>query len=309
MILTVTLNAALDVTYTVDALVPYATHRIGSVTARAGGKGVNVARVAAALGHETAVTGFAGGATGTAIRAELAAAGLRDELVAVAAESRRTATVVDGVDATGFHEPGPEVRTTEWSAFCASFAGLARAAHVVVCSGSLPPGVPLDAYAVLVDIARRHGARTVVDAEGSSLRAALAARPDIVKPNLAELTATVGITEPLAGGRALCAAGARSVVVSSGPDGLLAVTGEGTWRARPPRRIRGNPTGAGDAAVAALAAGLVHDAPWPRRLRDATALSAAAVAAPLAGEFDAPAYHRMRVEISLEELDATHLDR
>jgi tagatose 6-phosphate kinase len=88
-------------------------------------------------------------------------------------------------------------------------------------------------------------------------------------------------------------------VVSRGAEGLLAITGEGVWRAVPAERLAGNPTGAGDAAVAALTAGLVGRRSWPDRLADAVALSAAAVGAALAGGFDEEIYgrHRGRVEV------------
>jgi tagatose 6-phosphate kinase len=88
-------------------------------------------------------------------------------------------------------------------------------------------------------------------------------------------------------------AGAEAVVVSLGADGMLALTPDGELMAKPPRRMTGNPTGAGDAAVAALSAGLARGASWPERLREAVALSAAAVSAPLAGDFDGPAYREL----------------
>ncbi|TQM09419.1 1-phosphofructokinase family hexose kinase [Pseudonocardia kunmingensis] len=308
MILAVTLNAALDVTYDVDALVPHATHRVREVRTRAGGKGVNVARVLRALGHDVVVSGFAGGATGAAIRADLAAAGLPDALVPVAGESRRTVTVVaaaDG-DATLFNEPGPEVSDDEWAAFADRFAVLAAGADAVVLSGSLPPGVRPDAYARLVAAT---DARTVVDADGPVLAAALAARPDVVKPNAAELAAVAGAGDPREAAAWLRARGAGAVVASLGADGLLAVTADGAWRARPPRRVAGNPTGAGDACVAALTAGLVAGAAWPDLLRDAVSLSAAAVAAPVAGDVDLDLHRRHRAAVHLEEIHAAHTDR
>ncbi|MFE7243327.1 PfkB family carbohydrate kinase [Streptomyces sp. NPDC057580] len=106
-------------------------------------------------------------------------------------------------------------------------------------------------------------------------------------------------TGPVAAAAARREAGAASVVASLGADGLIAVTPQGSWQARPPERRAGNPTGAGDAAVAALTLGLVAGTPWPERLAVAVALSAATVAAPLAGDF-APAVHadlRERVDV------------
>lgn len=309
MILTVTLNTALDVTYDVAALTPYASHRVGAVSRRAGGKGVNVARVLASLGEPVIVTGLAGGATGTAIRQDLAAAVLEDALVEVSAESRSTVTVVDDGGATAFNEPGGAVQPAEWEAFCASYSRLVRSAHVVVCSGSLPPGVPTDGYARLVGIAAAAGARTLVDSEGEPLLAALSARPDVVKPNAAELVATTSTDDPLTGAMVLRSGGACAVVVTLGADGLLGVTAAGTWRARPPERVTGNATGAGDACAAALAAGMRARTPWPERLQDAVALSAAAVRSPVAGDVDLPTYRRLGAAVPLEDLHAADLDR
>jgi 1-phosphofructokinase family hexose kinase len=292
LILTVTLNAALDVTYHVDALVVHGTNRARDLHQRAGGKGINVARVVHALGHDVVVTGLAGGGTGADIRSDLATAGLRDELVDVAGESRRTVTIVDD-DATVVNEPGPVVTPGEWAGFVTRFAQLARSADVVVLAGSMPPGVPVDGYAQL---GRAAGERAVLlDTSGPPLLAGLAAQPAVVKPNRHEL-AEIGASP-----QHLRANGAGAVVVSAGADGLVAVTGEGSWRARPPERVAGNPTGAGDAVVAALAAGLAAGDPWPDRLRAAVALSAAAVLHPAAGAYDVDAYARFRPTVSVEE--------
>jgi tagatose 6-phosphate kinase len=137
----------------------------------------------------------------------------------------------------------------------------------------------------------------VLDAGGVALRRGAAAGPAIAKPNLAELQAAV--RRPLAGLAAVAAAaaelraeGAQTVVVSLGGDGLLAVTGEGTWHAAPPAQATGNPIGAGDAVVAGLAHGLVLGRPWAERLRHAAALGTACVAAPAAGQFAEADYLR-----------------
>jgi tagatose 6-phosphate kinase len=304
VVVTVTLNAALDVTYDVEALVPHATHRVLEVRARAGGKGVNVARALRQLGRDTVVTGLAGGHTGSLIRADLAASGLPDALVPISGESRRTLTIVSRRDggATLLNEPGPRVRGGEWTRFLARFDRLLAAARAVVLSGSLPAGVPTGAYAELVQAAHQRALPALVDAEGDALHAALRAAPDMVKLNAAELRTTTGHDDPGLGARALLGAGARAVVVSLGPDGLLAMTGAGAWRAAPPEVVLGNPTGAGDATMAALAAGLVGGHPWPETLREAVAVSAAAVLLPVAGGFDPTAYRRFRDAVTVRPL-------
>ncbi|MEU9790659.1 1-phosphofructokinase family hexose kinase [Streptomyces sparsogenes] len=305
MILTVTLNTALDITYQVPRLRAHASHRVTEVTERPGGKGLNVARVLAALGHPTVVTGFAGGVTGAVLRERLAelGGGVTDALVPIAGATRRTVGVVDSTsgDTTQLNEPGPLVTTPEWSAFLGAYAELLREASAVALCGSLPPGVPVGTYAQLIREAHAAGVPTLLDTSGEPLRRGIAARPDIVKPNADELAGLTGSTEPLRAARDARRRGARAVAASLGAKGMLAVTAEGAWRAAPPRRLAGNPTGAGDAAVAGLLSGLVEGAPWPDRLARAVALSAAAVRAPVAGEFDRGTYDELRGRIEITE--------
>jgi len=301
--LTVTLNAALDVTYQVPALTLGESHRPSAVDTRAGGKGINVARVLRTLGHETMVTGLVGGQTGAAIRADVMAAGLREALFEMAGPSRRTVTIVSDHAATSVNEPGPPVSISDWTDFVGGYNALAARASVVVLSGSLPGNLPEDAYAQLI---RATPTPTILDTSDGPLLAGLAARPDVVKPNAAELAAVTGIGDPVTAARLLLARGAGAVVASLGAAGLVAVTEDGVWRAAAPEALRGNPTGAGDACVAALAAGF--DLDWPTRLAEAVAVSAAAVPCPLAGDIDMDTYRELRPAIALEELDA-HADR
>jgi tagatose 6-phosphate kinase len=337
VILTVTLNPALDLTYRVDALVPHGTHRVAAVAERPGGKGLNVAAVLHALGEPVLATGLLGGSTGGRVTSLLAGEGVPASFVPIAEETRRTVAVADHDDATGFWEPGPRVTAGEWAAFVAHFRSLLGGVAVVALSGSLPPGVPIDGYATLIRLASDAGVRTVLDTSGEALRHGLTAAPDLAKPNAAELaalisagdpaaalareTAAVSVRDPavavaaasarnpaaaLARGPGAAAGlgvaeasvvlrlGARAVVVSRGPLGLLALTGDGAFHAVPPEKLAGNPTGAGDACVAALTRGLRDRTSWPDLLADAVALSAAAVAAPLAGAVDLDVYQRLR---------------
>jgi tagatose 6-phosphate kinase len=303
MILTVTLNAALDVTYEVAALRLGGSHRPTAAHVRAGGKGVNVARVLHALGHDTMVTGLVGGDTGAAIRADVLLSGLRESLFPMSGPSRRTVTIVSEGVATAVNEAGPPVSISDWADFVGGYHALAARASVVVLSGSLPGNLPDDAYAQLV---RATSTPVVLDTSGGPLVAGVAARPAVVKPNAAELAETTGLADPVAAARVLLDRGAGAVVASLGHEGLVAVTAAGSWRVRVPETLYGNPTGAGDACVAALAAG--HDLDWPARLAEAVAVSAAAVPCPLAGDIDRDTYARLRPAITVEELDA-HADR
>ncbi|MFC4055283.1 1-phosphofructokinase family hexose kinase [Actinomadura syzygii] len=297
MILTVTPNAALDDTYEVPDARTGEVNRVAAVHRRPGGKGVNVARVLHGLGHEVVAAGFAGGTVGAGIEAGLASLGVPSAFTRTAGESRRTVTVV-AAEVTVFNEPGPTVTAAEWDAFARDYGRLARDAEVVVLSGSLPPGVPPDAYARLVRLA---DAPVILDADGEALRLGLAARPDVVKPNAAELARATGTDDPAAGIRALRGAGAA--VASLGAGGVLAATPDGVLRAELDRPEAGNPTGAGDALAAGLAAGLAGGLPWPERLRRAVALAACAVRSPVAGEVDAAELPALlaRVTVRTEE--------
>jgi tagatose 6-phosphate kinase len=302
VILTVTLNPAIDLTYHVDVLQPGTTHRVSRVDERLGGKGLNVASVLEQLGEPVVATGL-----------------LRDgpaTFTPIAATPRRTVVVADGRDATGFWEPGPVVTPQEWATFTTDFASRLEGIAVVVFSGSLPSGLPGHAYASLIELARSAGCRTILDTSGAALAHGIVARPEVVKPNASELRhllsaassptasgAEAGfLLQPRAADRAesLLLGGTNPTVVveSHGPEGLRALG----WRARPPRHIEGNPTGAGDACVAALARGLVYGTPWPDLLRDAVALSAAAVASPIAGHVDLELYKTLIPEVIVEEI-------
>ncbi len=320
MIVTVTLNVALDVTYRVDALRPGSSVRVTAVTERAGGKGVNVARVLQALGHPVAVTGFAGGGNGADVRADLLAAGLSDDLVPIAGETRRTVSVVDAAgEATVLLEPGPAVTAAEWAALERRLASLLAEASVAVLSGSLPAGLPGDSYATLARLAGTAGVPVILDTSGEALLRALPAGPSVVKPNLDELVAATSAASARPAGQVaadvgdvlgragqLRDRGAEAVVATLGRDGMVASTAAGCWHAlidaAGAPEIRGNPTGAGDAAAAALAVGVAERRSWPDRLRLAAALSAAAVRHDLAGGFDADSYRELLAHVHVRQV-------
>jgi tagatose 6-phosphate kinase len=310
VIITVTLNAALDITYDVDELVPHRSHRVTAVRHRAGGKGVNVASVLNRMGHPVIATGYAGGRTGADLRADLDARGVVHRLLDGGGNSRRTVTVVSGAheDATVFNEPGPVVPADAWASLLRALGELVQEQHarVVVISGSLPQGLPADACSQLVAAAHAHGALVVVDAEGAALRDAVTAGPELVKPNRHELMSATGCADIATGVAALRCLGARDVVVSDGAEGILLFPlREAPLRAWLREPLAGNPTGAGDALVAALAAGLRAGEEWPAMATRAVAWSAAAVRQPVAGEIDAEDVKDLETQVQMEETDDT----
>lgn len=293
----VTPNPAADVTYRVTSLLPGASHRVGDVLERPGGKGVNVARVLHALGVPAVVVAPLGGRAGAGLAEALRAGGHAVRPVPVAAETRRTVTVVDDTGAaTAFNEPGRALTDAEWSAVVAAVAEELADAVALGVSGSLAAGAPGDLLPRLVATARAAGVPTVADTSGPALLSVAAAGPALGKPNADELAEALPGDDGVSGaaGR-LLALGAERVVVSLGADGLLGVSAAGGgagWRVAGVPGVAGNPTGAGDATVAALVRGLVTGASWPEVLADAAALGAAAVLAPAAGEVDRAAFER-----------------
>ena len=323
MIVTVTPNPAEDLTWHVDRLLPGETHRVPAGASRAGGKGINVARVLAAEGHEVLALTTAGGSTGARLADDLARSGLRHALVPIAGETRRSIAIVDEAsgDTSIFNEHGAALSPAEASELVAEAIRLGRGASVVVISGSLPPGLDPDALAALVAELIAAGVAVVVDTSGPGLLAAARAGATVVKPNRDELAAVTGEPDPVAGARLLLDAGAGLVVVSLGADGLLVLdatgAGEGI-RARLPQPLHGNATGAGDAAVAAIAAALaehpelraagdvehVGDAVAARvaMARRATAWSASAVLMPVAGALS-PDHAALEAEVVVTTIE------
>jgi tagatose 6-phosphate kinase len=212
-------------------------------------------------------------------------------------------------EATLFHEAGPRVPATRWDDLETRLAARLPGATALVVSGSLPPGSDAAACARLARLAAAHRVTVLVDTVGPALLQAAAAGADIVKPNADELLDTIGVSDVAEAATVLRRRGAKAVVVSLGAAGMAAFTPEGSWRAAPPTRLAGNPTGSGDAAAAALIAGAAAGAPWPDRLRDAVALSAAAVLQPTAGIVDLRDYRRFVPQILVEEHHASGLDR
>lgn len=284
-VIAITPNPALDITIDIDELVPEATHRIDHATKKLGGKGVNVAAVAGEQGYAAYALGPVPGAsirehpTPSHVHAAFTdtPAGLR----ATYALHQRGLNTTTIINERGAAHP-PEVFAQIVTAV--SDLATAHPGSVVTISGSFPPGAPADFLPHVLEAAHAAGARVIVDTSGAPLRQACELGCDLVKPNAAELADVTGEADLVRGARLLLDAGVRRVVASDGAAGLAAISGrQGVIRARLDHPLEGNPTGAGDALVAALATGLIDGLDEPELLRRAVAWSAAAVRQPVAG--------------------------
>lgn len=298
MILTVTPNPAYDITYRVARVEPGTVHRVADVRERVGGKGVNVARVLMRRGEPVRALGFGN----DSFAADLEAIGLRHDLVPTLRRVRRTVVVHGADETTSFWEPGAALTQPDASDLLVDRlrAHLPEARGVVV-SGSLPAGADPALPARLAEAALGADVPVVVDTDGEPLQIAAGVPGVVLVPNADELGLLVAGSRPGSDvlddcGR-LVASGARAVIATRGEHGMLAATRDGAWRATPEQRVDGNPTGAGDAAAAAIVAGLAAAVDWPTMLSDAVATSAAAVASPVAGEIDESIRERVRVRV------------
>ena len=334
MIITVTPNPAWDVTYEVPALVPGAVHRVTKVHRRLGGKGVNVARVLHATGHDAiaVLPGPSEGAAQLGLDAPGAAAGpqLTWDVVPGLPVIRQTLVVqdADGIT-TSLWEPGVKPdpgtdgalaeRVRAWlhadgrtgqaarDLGTGTSQGVAASARGIVISGSLPPGLDPRFHARLAAMALDAAVPAVVDTSGEALAHAATVPGVVLTPNSGELAELTGSAchdpaEAIAAARALLAGGPLAVVVTLGENGLAAVTRSGTWHGYLAEHLAGNPTGAGDAAAAALIAGLAATANWPQIVRDAVSMSAAAVLSPVAGEVTLANVARLRGQAMVREV-------
>ncbi len=289
MIVTVTLNPAVDKTVRVKRLETGGLNRVLCMREDAGGKGINVSRAIAALGGESIATGFFGGVQGKWIRGELKKLGIRTCFTEIRGAVRTNLKVAaDDGTVTEINEPGPEIAQEELSAFLQGLEELLHEGDLLVLSGSVPPGVPKRIYADLIRLAHGNGARALLDADGESFAEALAAGPDIIKPNLSELTEYCrkkgirpeGAKErdrAVSAGRMLKEAGIGEVIVSMGGDGALFFASQKALYA-PAVSVKALSTvGAGDTMAAAYALASVRSEPFEERVRLAAAAAAGAV--------------------------------
>jgi 1-phosphofructokinase family hexose kinase len=318
LFITVTPNPAWDVTYEVPALVPGEVHRVTRVHRRLGGKGVNVARVLAGLGRDAVavmpgpdgLAAEAGNGTGPLLACDVVPGlpAIRQTLVVHGGDGITTSLWEPGVEPDTGTEARLAGRIRAWLRGDASASADAPpAASGLVSSGSLPPGLDSRVHARLATMALEAGVPALVDTSGEALAHAAAVPGVVLAPNASELAQLTGTTcdrlaEAVTAARAVLSGGPRAVVVTLGENGLVAVTENGAWHGRLARPLAGNPTGAGDAAAAALIAGLADKADWPDVVRDAVALSAAAVLSPVAGEVSPADFARLRADVAIREV-------
>jgi 1-phosphofructokinase/tagatose 6-phosphate kinase len=312
MIITVTLNAAIDKSLSVPNFRLGRRHRTVEQCTMAGGKGVNIARTLKTLGQPVIATGMAGGATGTHIVESLTEESILNDFVRIREESRTNTSVLDPTNGeqTEVNERGPLVSEREIETFTDKLLYLARGAEIVVFAGSVPRGVDPDIYARLIRELQRTGVTTVIDTDGEPLRQAVRAEPDVVSPNVLEAEELVGHEfgeeEELAV-REVAELGAREAIMTL-PDGCIAqvlVDGQPRLcRARIQPLDSAAAVGSGDAFLAGYVAARYEGSEPERCLRFAVACGAESTRRMGAGLVDPREVQRLLGEVSLSDLSS-----
>jgi len=283
MIVCVAANPSIDKLFEVTTLRPRTIHRPDGFVAVPGGKGLNVARAAVALGARVLAVPLLAGHAGRWIEEALTAEGVPSTAVwAAAGETRSSLSVADrdSGELTEFYEDGTEVTAADWDALAATTRSAVSDGAWVTVSGSAPPGAPADAYASLVRMARDAGAAVAVDTRGDALLRSLEAAPDLIKINDVEAGEAIGRAVDT-DGDALAAAGelvrrsgASAVAITRGRRGSVLVAGDLRLRATVDA-VGPYPVGSGDAFLAGLVVGRDDGADWADALRLAAGAAAA----------------------------------
>jgi 1-phosphofructokinase family hexose kinase len=318
MIVTVTLNAAMDRTLSVPNLQLGQRHRASLGFASAGGKGINVARALKRLGVPVVATGLAGGRNGTLIVEDLTSEGILNDFVRIRGDSRTSLAVLDPISNahTEINEWGPEVDEGELEILREKLDYLTSGAEFVVLAGSLPRAVDPGFYGELIrDLNRKH-VLSVLDCDGEPLRLGVEAEPYLVSPNLTEAEALVGheftdAEDLVSGLDEIADLGARNVVLTVA-DGCYALLredrNEHRLRGRAPILEAVSAVGSGDVLLAAFIAARAAGRPLEDAVRSAVAAGAASVLEAGAGRFDVREASRLAGLVEVDQLDPVGQD-
>ncbi|HEL1288481.1 TPA: tagatose-6-phosphate kinase [Streptococcus equi subsp. zooepidemicus] len=261
MILTVTLNPSIDISYPLNRLTLDTVNRVNRTTKTAGGKGLNVTRVLAEAGQSVVATGFIGGKLGDFVIHQLQEQGISNQFFKIKGETRNCIAVLHEGMQTEILEAGPYIDMDEAEGFLNHMSIIAKQFDVLTFSGSLPKGLAAHYYQDLITMARAYGSKVVLDCSGAPLKAVLAGKdkPTVIKPNLEELEDLIGQPVTLDEERLISLLsqplfeGIEWIIVSLSAQGAFAKHHNRFYRVTIPKIEVVNPVGSGDATVAGIA--------------------------------------------------------
>lgn len=291
MIITVTLNPAVDKTAISPGFSVDHVNRLGGIRLDAGGKGINASKVIQKLGGVSIAMGFLGGATGTFVERSLEEMGIDADFVRVSGETRTNLKVVDPVNGTytDLNEPGPEIDAAAVTEFETLLLSRAAPGDIVLLAGSVPAGMPDNIYALWTNRLKSRGVCVAADLDGERLRQVITEKPWLIKPNDEELRQLLKLPDMeistlAAAAEALCRDGVENVVVSLGARGALFAGKEEILLAKGPEVTVKSTVGAGDTVTAAMI--FAHESGMS--LPDAARLAVGAATAKVTREGSSP---------------------
>lgn len=309
MILTVTMNAAIDKRYVVKCFEEGQVNRVTTCTYTPGGKGLNVSKPASIAGAEVVATGFVGGHAGDYIVDSLKNFGIKSEFYHMNEESRSCINIwnEEKREQTEFLEPGFTVSEEDFDKFMDKFEKLILQADVVAISGSLPKGLDGTAYQRMVKAVKDAGKKVILDTSGKLLEMGIMAKPTMVKPNIDEIRMLTGShcdtrEELVEAAQKIHGAGIEVVVISLGGEGSVLVCDNGVYRAVVPKIDAVNTVGCGDSMIAGFALGFEKNLPIEETLKLASAISAAAALREETGFFVKEDMERILPDIKIEKM-------
>lgn len=281
MILTVNLNPAVDRTCKLEKIEIGKVNRLKEVKAVAGGKGINVTKVLCKYKMPVIAMGFLGGNNGSMIQSSVEEMGADAVFTRTSSNTRMNSNIIteDG-RVTEILEPGAPISESEVQTFLSQYEAMLGEAEIVILSGSLPAGLPDDFYGKLIDMAHEYGSFVILDSSKEALRKALEKKPNLVKPNVAELEALFEKKLPdldarIAAANVLVDRGIENVALSMGAEGILFVSKDKLLHIKAPKVTVANTVGCGDSAVAALAMGFFEKLELTENLKRAVAIATA----------------------------------
>ncbi len=284
MIVTVTMNPAVDKTVEVDNFEVGTLNRITKSIYDAGGKGVNVSKTINALGGHTIATGFVGGSAGQIIVNALNSLGIENDFVYLDSETRtNTKVFAKNTAVTELNEQGAEVSAEKLEELVSKIASYAKEDTIFVLAGSIPKGVPKDIYKTITECVKEKGSKVLLDADGELFENSLPAKPSLIKPNKEELTEYANLRGEITKEKLIAAAktfldsGIETVVVSMGGSGSLFLKGDDKYFCEALKVNVHSTVGAGDAMVAGLAYAMETELSFEDTLKLSVATSAGAV--------------------------------
>ena len=287
VIVTLTLNPAVDKTIRMPAVATGAVNRVQESLLDPGGKGINVTRMADRLGWPSIAFGFLGGEIGEIIERLLESEGVQSHFIHVPGQTRLNVTIFDESTGRGtsFYDRGPDMSAERFNELCAQIRPWLVVRPVLVLAGSIPSGAPDDIYADYIALAHSTGAKTILDTADEPLRIGVRAHPYLVKPNVAEAEQLLGhplsdLSSVVGAAQEIHAMGAEVVIISMGAQGAVCLQDNTVWHAIPPTIERRSTVGSGDSMVAGLAVSIARGEEISAGLRLGTAAGAATAMVP-----------------------------